>query len=143
MLQGFVRGLAHVAFLLRNITLLGIIMKAIWRAIFLNGHKQANECDNSGETEEVLFIFADFVYVVRYVDTFLSPLQAASHLILLCHHHAIASKHKINLVERMHKIRCHLKGQKLCTFNISLSPRNLACLWQGSLDPLEMERPSS
>ena len=54
LLQGFARGLAHVAFL-RNITLLAINMKAIWRASFLKSREQANQCNNSGETEEVIF----------------------------------------------------------------------------------------
>ena len=50
--KGFARGLALVAFL-RNIALLSINMKAIWRASFLRSREQADQCNNSGETEEV------------------------------------------------------------------------------------------
>ena len=53
LLHGFARGLAPVAFL-RNITLLSINMKVIWRASLLKNCEQANQCNNSGETEEVL-----------------------------------------------------------------------------------------
>ena len=52
LLHGFARGLAPVAFL-RNITLLSINMKVIWRASLLKNCEQANQCNNSGETEEV------------------------------------------------------------------------------------------
>ena len=54
LLHGFARGLAPVAFL-RNITLLSINMKVIWRASLLKNCEQANQCNNSGETEEVSF----------------------------------------------------------------------------------------
>ena len=36
--------------------LLSINMKAIWRASFLKSCEQADQCNNSGETEEVLKI---------------------------------------------------------------------------------------
>ena len=52
LLQGFARSLALVANW-RNITLLSINMKANWRASFLKSCEQANQCNNSGETEEV------------------------------------------------------------------------------------------
>ncbi|MEL6805254.1 MAG: hypothetical protein AAFO91_15895, partial [Bacteroidota bacterium] len=53
LLHGFARGLAPVAFL-RNITLLLINMKVIWRASLLKNCEQADQCNNSGETEEVV-----------------------------------------------------------------------------------------
>ena len=53
LLHGFARGLAPIAFW-RNITLLSINMKVIWRASLLKNCEQANQCNNSGETEEVL-----------------------------------------------------------------------------------------
>ena len=53
LLQGFARSLALVANW-RNITLLSINMKANWRANFLKNCEQANQCNNSGETEEVV-----------------------------------------------------------------------------------------
>ena len=53
LLHGFARSLAPVAFL-RNITLLSINMKVIWRASLLKNCEQADQCNNSGETEEVL-----------------------------------------------------------------------------------------
>ena len=52
LLQGFARSLALVANW-RKITLLSINMKANWRASFLKSCEQANQCNNSGETEEV------------------------------------------------------------------------------------------
>jgi len=52
LLHGFARGLAPVAFL-RNITLLSINMKVIWRASLLKNCEQADQCNNSGKTEEV------------------------------------------------------------------------------------------
>ena len=54
LLHGFARGLAPIAFL-RNITLLSINMKVIWRASLLKNCEQADQCNNSGETEEVDF----------------------------------------------------------------------------------------
>ena len=53
LLQRFARALARVAFL-RNMALLSINMKAIWRASFLKSREQADQCNNYGETEEVL-----------------------------------------------------------------------------------------
>ena len=53
LLHGFARSLAPVAFL-RNITLLSINMKVIWRASWLKNCEQADQCNNSGETEEVV-----------------------------------------------------------------------------------------
>ena len=55
LLHRFARGLAPVAFL-RNITLLSINMKVIWRASLLKNCEQADKCNNSGKTEEVLEI---------------------------------------------------------------------------------------
>ena len=52
LLHGFARGLAPVAFL-RNITLLSINMKVIWRASLPKNSKQANQDNNSLEIEEV------------------------------------------------------------------------------------------
>ena len=52
MLQAFARSIAHIA-LLPNITLLSINMKATWQARFVKSRKQTNQCNNSGETEEV------------------------------------------------------------------------------------------
>ena len=52
LLQRFARTLARIAFL-RNMALLSINMKAIWRASFLQSREQADQCNNSGETEEV------------------------------------------------------------------------------------------
>ena len=52
LLRRFARALARVAFL-RNMALLSINMKAIWRANFLKSCEQADQCNNSGETEEV------------------------------------------------------------------------------------------
>ena len=52
LLQGFARSLALVANW-QNITLLSINMKANWRASFLKSCEQANQCNNSGEREEV------------------------------------------------------------------------------------------
>ena len=54
LLQGFARSLALVANW-RNITLLSINMKVNWRASFLKICEQANQYNNSGETEEVFF----------------------------------------------------------------------------------------
>ena len=51
LLHGFARGLAPDAFL-RNMTLLSINMKVIWRASLLKNCEQANQCNNSEETEE-------------------------------------------------------------------------------------------
>ena len=56
LLQRFARALARVAFL-RNMALLSINMKAIWRASFLKSWEQADQCNNSGETEEVLSFY--------------------------------------------------------------------------------------
>ena len=53
LLQRFARALARVAFL-RNMALLSINMKAIWRASFLKSREQADQCNNYGETEEVI-----------------------------------------------------------------------------------------
>ena len=53
LLQRFAHALARVAFL-RNMALLSINMKAIWRASFLKSREQADQCNNSGETEEVV-----------------------------------------------------------------------------------------
>ena len=47
LLQRFAHGLARVE-ILRNITL-----QAIWQASFLENCKQADQCNNSGETGEV------------------------------------------------------------------------------------------
>ena len=52
LLQRFARALARVAFLW-NMAFLSINMKAIWRANFLKSCEQADQCNNSGETEEV------------------------------------------------------------------------------------------
>ena len=57
LLHRFARVLAPVAFL-QNITLLSINMKVIWRASLLKNCEQANQCNNSGETEEVIFFLA-------------------------------------------------------------------------------------
>ena len=57
LLQRFARALARVAFL-RNMALLSINMKAIWQASFLKSREQADQCNNSGETEEVVFFIA-------------------------------------------------------------------------------------
>ena len=52
LLHGFARSLAPIAFL-RNITLLSINIKVIWQASLLKNCEQANQCNNSRETEEV------------------------------------------------------------------------------------------
>ena len=52
LLQRFARALAPLAFL-RIMALLSIIMTAIRRASFLQSCEQADQCNNSGETEEV------------------------------------------------------------------------------------------
>ena len=54
-LHGFARSLAPVAFL-RNVTLLSINMKVICRAGLVKKCEQAIQCNNSGETEEVINI---------------------------------------------------------------------------------------
>ena len=51
-LQEFARGLAHIGFL-QNKTFFAINKKVIWQAKFLTSRKQAQSCNNSGETEEV------------------------------------------------------------------------------------------
>ena len=56
--QGFARG----AFL-RNISLLSINMKASWRASFLKSRERANQCNNSGKTEEVVGDEAILFYI--------------------------------------------------------------------------------
>ena len=53
LLQRFARSLAHVAFL-QNITLLTINIEAIWRASLLKSREQTYQCNNSGETDEVI-----------------------------------------------------------------------------------------
>ena len=53
LLQRFARALAHVAFLW-IMALLSKNMKAIWRASFLQSQEQADQCNNSGQTEEVV-----------------------------------------------------------------------------------------
>ena len=61
LLHGFARGLAPDAFL-RNMTLLSINMKVIWRASLLKNCEQANQCNNSGETEEVIEFRKNFQF---------------------------------------------------------------------------------
>ena len=56
LLHGFARGLAPVA-LLQNITLLSINMKVICRASLLKNCEQADQCNNSGETEEIVELY--------------------------------------------------------------------------------------
>ena len=72
LLQGFARGLARVAFL-RNITLLAINMKATWQASFLKSCTQANQCNNSGETEEVKNV--DVFSCVKYLKSRVPSVQ--------------------------------------------------------------------
>ena len=54
LLQGFACCLALVTFLW-NIALLSKNTKAAWRASFFKSPEQADQCKNSGETEEVFF----------------------------------------------------------------------------------------
>ena len=84
LLHGFARGLAPIAFW-RNITLRSINMKVIWRASLLKNCEQANQCNNSGETEEVLnrnfqnLLFSFSLsqsnnYTMRFIETLVKPI---------------------------------------------------------------------
>ena len=66
-------GLAPVAFL-RNITLLSINMNVIWRASLLKNCEQANQCNNSGETEEVRNLSQKFEQISFLRKFMCSPL---------------------------------------------------------------------
>ena len=52
LLQGFARGLAFAAFM-QNINLSAIKKEGLLASKFPKSHPQANECNNSGESEEV------------------------------------------------------------------------------------------
>ena len=74
LLQRFARALACIAFL-RIMALLSINMEAIWRASFFQSREQADQCNNSGETEEVLSFALQFMSYQDYLPSYEVPYR--------------------------------------------------------------------